>query len=128
MLDFWKYDKLVTFVLAAEGGLNYASRCLDWRPLSQISTDLHSLEFFGGERLFHIHEDRLILTKAGKELFTETRPLLLKIYSIYECLESQQNRMLKGREERKSPDGSLASHTEGKSATSKTTKPWWRFW
>jgi DNA-binding transcriptional LysR family regulator len=114
-------------VLAADGGLYDASRGLE-RPIAAVSTTLHRLEFLGGERLFHISENRLILTEAGQTFFAQTEPLLEKLYTAYQNVASGRIILVNGMEMTGSPWGTSASRTKDKPDSKESTKPWWRIW
>jgi DNA-binding transcriptional LysR family regulator len=127
MLDSWKYSHVVTFVYAADKGLHYAARCLE-RPLADISTDLHRLEFLGGERLFHINEDRLVLTREGEVFFRELKPLLEQIDSIYQNIASRRVMLINGMYSTANQADKPANPTQAKPTLTKISKPWWKFW
>jgi len=126
MLDWWTYDRLLTFVYAADGGLYYAARCLE-RSIAQISTDLHRWEFLGKDRLFSIKEDRLVLTTEGQRFFAQMKPLLEQIDAIYRDVASERILPTAGtKATQKSERQPKKCSRDRQDVTAK--KPWWRFW
>jgi DNA-binding transcriptional LysR family regulator len=89
--------------------------------LADISTDLHRLEFLGGDRLFHINGDQLVLTKEGEAFFRELKPLLEQIDSIYQNIAYRRIMLINGMY-------STANPTQAKPALTMISKPWWKFW